>query len=88
LFPQGYGLPSRFRHCDCWDEHNPPLYPDVGVFASFDPVAIDRACFDMAKEVLGRDVFKQMWPALTPLAQLEHGETPGLGTQQYELITL
>jgi uncharacterized protein len=73
------------KQCDCWAESNPPLYEDVGIFASYDPVAIDRACYDLGKELLGRDVFKEMWPRLTPLVQLEHGELLGLGTQKYEL---
>ncbi len=73
------------KHCDCWGESNPPLYKDVGIFAGFDPVAVDRACYDLGKEILGRDVFKEMWPRLTPLAQLEHGEILGLGAQDYQL---
>jgi uncharacterized Fe-S center protein len=76
------------KHCDCWDQPNPRLYRDVGLFASLDPVAIDRACYDMGREVLGFDAFKQMWPGLTPLAQLEHGAAIGLGTQKYELTDL
>ncbi len=76
------------KHCDCWGEDNPPLFRDVGIFAGFDPVAVDRACFDVGKEELGRDAFKQMWPSLTPLAQLEHGEAIGLGTQRYSLETV
>jgi uncharacterized protein len=73
------------KQCDCWGETNPALHRDIGIFAGFDPVALDRACYDVALDTYGKDVFKIMWPKLTPLAQLEHGEAIGLGTQKYEL---
>ena len=33
-------------NCDCHAENDIPIVPDVGMFASFDPVALDRACAD------------------------------------------
>ena len=33
-------------YCDCHSENDIPIVPDVGMFASFDPVAIDLACAD------------------------------------------
>jgi uncharacterized Fe-S center protein len=33
--------------CDCWDSNDYPLVPDIGMAASFDPVALDQACADM-----------------------------------------
>lgn len=33
--------------CDCWDRNDAPLVPDLGIAASFDPVALDQACADM-----------------------------------------
>ena len=33
-------------NCDCHGEHDAPILPDVGIFASFDPVALDQACVD------------------------------------------
>jgi len=33
--------------CDCWDSNDFPLVPDIGIAASFDPVALDKACADM-----------------------------------------
>ena len=35
-------------NCDCHPENDTPIVPDIGMFASFDPVAIDQACIDMA----------------------------------------
>jgi uncharacterized protein len=33
--------------CDCWDTNDYPIVPDLGIAASFDPVALDQACADM-----------------------------------------
>ena len=33
-------------NCDCHGENDVPILPDVGMFASFDPVALDQACVD------------------------------------------
>jgi hypothetical protein len=33
--------------CDCWGFNDYPLVPDIGIAASFDPVALDQACIDM-----------------------------------------
>ncbi len=35
-------------NCDCHAENDAPIVPDLGMFASFDPVAIDQAAIDMA----------------------------------------
>ncbi len=34
-------------HCDCHPHSDIPIVPDIGALASFDPVAIDRACIDL-----------------------------------------
>ena len=33
-------------NCDCHSENDAPILPDVGMFASFDPLALDQACAD------------------------------------------
>lgn len=33
-------------YCDCHCENDAPILPDIGMFASFDPVALDQACAD------------------------------------------
>ena len=33
-------------NCDCHGENDAPILPDIGIFASFDPVALDQACVD------------------------------------------
>lgn len=32
--------------CDCHGENDAPILPNIGMFASFDPVALDQACVD------------------------------------------
>jgi uncharacterized Fe-S center protein len=34
-------------NCDCWGYNDYPIVPDIGIAASFDPVALDQACADM-----------------------------------------
>ena len=31
-------------NCDCHGENDAPILPDIGMFASFDPIALDQAC--------------------------------------------
>ena len=33
-------------NCDCHGENDVPILPDLGMFASFDPLALDQACVD------------------------------------------
>lgn len=33
-------------NCDCHSENDAPILPDIGMFASFDPLALDQACVD------------------------------------------
>lgn len=87
--------------CDCDSCNDIPIIPDVGMFASFDPVALDQACVDAANQqpvIPGsaaekgkhehQDVFKMVHPDTDWEAGLIHGEKLGLGTRQYELITV
>ena len=34
-------------NCDCHGENDAPILPDLGMLASFDPVALDQACADL-----------------------------------------
>ena len=38
-------------NCDCHAENDVPIIPDVGMFASFDPVALDWACVDACQKM-------------------------------------
>lgn len=91
--------------CDCWNHNDAAIVPDLGIAASFDPVALDKACADMVtnapllggnklaeahphEHLEGIDKFHLIHPDTNWQAGLEHAEKIGLGTQQYELITV
>lgn len=84
--------------CDCYGVNDVPIIPDVGMFASFDPVALDRACVDACNKMpRNRDayqgtqtgeLFASTHPGTDWQAQLSHGEKIGLGTERYELVEI
>ena len=84
--------------CDCYGVNDVPIIPDVGMFASFDPVAIDRACADACNAMPRNkdayrgteegELFLSTHPGTDWQAQLTHGEKLGLGTQDYELVKI
>ena len=87
-------------YCDCHAENDAAIVPDVGFFASFDPVALDVACADavnrqpvIGNSVLGDhqhicegDHFHKVSPNTNWMSCVEHAEKLGLGTREYELI--
>ena len=93
--------------CDCMSFNDLSILPDVGFFASYDPVALDMACVDMARtlpalpnsyltdrleemnaEAGEKDPFHICHPDSDWLSGLLHGEAIGLGSREYELITV
>ena len=55
-------------NCDCHGENDAPILPDIGMFASFDPVALDQACADaclnaqpLPNSQLGQNLAKPGW---------------------------
>ena len=87
--------------CDCHPENDVPIVPDIGMFASFDPVALDQAYADAVNSrapnpdsILAEhgsshhDHFKDVSPVTNWEIQLEHSEKIGLGTRAYELIEI
>ena len=55
-------------NCDCHAENDAPILPDVGMLASFDPVALDQACVDLCQKAapirnsqLGENLAKPDW---------------------------
>ncbi|MCU0666679.1 MAG: DUF362 domain-containing protein [Candidatus Omnitrophica bacterium] len=76
------------KECDCLAKDDPSICPDVGIFASSDPVAIDKACFDSVLKKSGEDVFKKAHPERDALRQLEYAQKLGLGSLDYELAEI
>ena len=76
--------------CDC---DSSPAYPqmgDIGILASLDPVALDRACTDLvrASEDHGKVHLIERIDSRHGMHTLDHAETIGLGHQKYELVRL
>ena len=69
--------------CDCLHTSEPPICPDVGILAGFDPVAIDRASYDMVKN----DIDK-LRPDIDSQIQLYYGEKFGAGECNYEIKSI
>lgn len=76
------------KECDCIAKDDPRVAPDVGIFASADPVSIDKASFDLVNKVCGRDIFKELHPNRDGTKQLQYAQAIGLGNFDYELIAL
>jgi uncharacterized protein len=74
------------KECDCWPLENSRIAPDVGILASMDPVAIDRASLDLVNASCGKEIFKEVHPQQNHLLQLEYAQMLGLGMVDYELI--
>jgi uncharacterized Fe-S center protein len=86
--------------CDCHAENDIPVVPNVGMFASFDPVALDLACAEavnkqpivpnsaLAKKTPNGDHFCTMHPTTNWRSVVEYGAKLGLGSLEYELIEI
>lgn len=76
--------------CDCVATPEDPKMGDIGILASLDPVALDRACIDMvrASEDHGKIHLIERIDSRNGMHNLEYAEQLGLGSQKYELITL
>lgn len=87
--------------CDCSGWGDVPIVPDIGILASYDPVAIDKASVDLVNEATGidnsalgkrleskEDKFRALFPDVDWTLQLKHGEGLGLGTTDYQLIRI
>lgn len=90
-------------YCDCHAENDVAIVPDVGMFASFDPIALDVACADavnaqkpMNGSILDEhihehdhhDHFTTVSPNTNWKSAITHGVSLGLGTDDYELVVV
>jgi len=93
-------------NCDCHGENDAPILPNLGMFASFDPLALDQACVDACQKATPmqgaqladnrakrgfidrHDHFLNSSPESEWRTCLEHAEKIGLGTREYELISV
>ena len=76
--------------CDCDSSPEDPKMGDIGILASLDPVALDKACTDLvrASEDHGKIHLIERIDSRNGMHTLEYGEKIGLGSQKYELVKL
>lgn len=76
--------------CDCDSSPEDPKMGDIGILASLDPVALDRACTDLvrASEDHGKIHLIERIDSRHGMHTLDHAETLGMGSQKYELVRL
>jgi hypothetical protein len=77
-------LLSVTSHCDCFDYSDIPIVQDMGILASFDPVAIDQASLEMINSSLGKSLYEIVKVDYEP--QFAHAEKIGLGKRGYKII--
>jgi uncharacterized Fe-S center protein len=76
------------KECDCLAKDDPRIVSDIGILASTDPVAVDKASLDLVIDACGRDIFKEAHPRRDGMKQLRHASGIGLGSLDYELVRL
>ncbi|MDR2913756.1 MAG: DUF362 domain-containing protein [Tannerella sp.] len=76
--------------CDCDSAPADPEMGDIGILASLDPVALDKACVDQvyASADHGKIHLIERIESRNGTHILEHAETLGIGSRKYELIPL
>jgi len=74
------------KDCDCLGAKQKPLIEDIGVLASFDPVAIDKAVLDLIQQRAGRSLESMSYPKADGTIQISYAESLGLGESTYDLI--
>ena len=84
--------------CDCWGMSTQSLIPDIGILASDDIVAVEKASLDMIKPdiilpyslpkgktlVSGKHLFEKVW-GKDPYKQVDAVCNKGLGNMDYEI---
>ena len=76
--------------CDCDSSPADPEMGDIGILASLDPVALDRACTDLVRssEDHGKIHLIERIDSRHGMHTLDHAESLGMGSQKYELVEL
>lgn len=76
--------------CDCVATPEAPQMGDIGILASLDPVALDKACTDLVRssDDEGKRALVERMDSRNGMHTLEYAESLGLGNLQYELVNL
>ena len=76
--------------CDCCSVAEDPCMADIGILASLDPIAVDRACLDLvyASDDPGRDHLLERIESRNGAHTVDAAAELGFGSKEYELIKL
>lgn len=76
--------------CDCCAVAEDPCMKDIGILASTDPIAIDKACIDLVynSKDPGRDHFVARVERQNGTHTIDAANELGFGTKEYELINV
>lgn len=76
--------------CDCCSVAEDPCMADIGILASLDPIAVDRACLDLvyASDDPGRDHLLERIESRNGAHTIDAAAELGFGSKDYELIKL
>jgi uncharacterized Fe-S center protein len=74
--------------CDCVSRPAAPTMADIGILASLDPVALDKACVDLIYAARdGRNVIQRI-ESRNGILTLDHAERIGVGSKTYQLVRI
>lgn len=74
--------------CDCDGSPAEPDMHDIGILASYDPVALDQACVDLVYGAEDGQSMIERIESRNGLHTLEQAERIGLGSREYELVSI
>lgn len=76
--------------CDCCSVAEDPCMADIGILASLDPIAVDRACLDLvySSDDPGRDHLLERIESRNGAHTIDAAAELGFGSKEYELIKL
>ncbi len=76
--------------CDCDSSPADPEMGDMGILASLDPVALDKACVDLvyASPDHGKIHLIERMESRNGIHTLDHAEKLGMGSQKYNLVDI
>ncbi len=76
--------------CDCCSVAEDPCMADIGILASLDPIAVDRACLDLvyASDDPARDHLLERIESRNGAHTVDAAAELGFGSKEYELIKL
>ncbi len=74
--------------CDCDGSPAEPDMHDIGILASLDPVALDKACVDLVYAAPDGKSLIERIESRNGAHVLAHGEKIGLGSRRYELVNI